>query len=127
MAIKKLEHTAIIVKNMENSIKFYEEVLNFKLRTAVNTDKRKLAFLFVQDQPHVEIELIEELTEIENPATNGVLDHLAFVVDNLDDTIDEMQSKGIEFPDPPRISAASGDKTIFFKGINGELIQLIER
>lgn len=127
MAIKKLEHTAIIVKNIEESIEFYKNILNFQLRTAVNIKNRKLAFLYVQDQPEVEIELIEELTDVNPPATNGVLDHLAFVVDNLDRTIEELQSKGIDFPEAPRISAASGDKTVFFRGINGELLQLIER
>ncbi|MFP3919408.1 VOC family protein [Lysinibacillus telephonicus] len=127
MVIKKIEHTAIIVKNLEESIEFYEKFLNFKVRTTVNTDKRKLGFLYVQNQPNVEIELIEELTDIKNPATNGVVDHLAFAVDNLEKTIEELESKGIEFPEPPRISAASGDKTIFFNGLNGELLQLIER
>lgn len=127
MAIKKIEHTAIIVENLDESIAFYEKILNFKVRTTVNTDKRKLGFLHVQNQPNVEIELIEELTDVKKPATNGVFDHLAFAVDNLEKTIEELEAKGIEFPEPPRISAASGDKTIFFKGINGELLQLIER
>ncbi len=126
MGIQKIEHTAIIVKNLEESIEFYENVLNFQLRTTGNTGKRKLAFLFVKDHPEVEIELIEELTDKESPSINGVVDHIAFAVEDIEETIKDLQEKGVPFLDEKPSLTAFGKKNIMFKGINGERLQLIE-
>lgn len=126
MGIKKIEHTALIVKNLEESIEFYEKVLNFQLRTTANTGIRKLAFLFIKDHPEAEIELIEELTDKESPYINGVIDHIAFAVDNIEETIKDLKEKDVPLlSEQPNLTAA-GKKTIMFKGINGELLQLIE-
>ena len=127
MVIKRIEHTAIIVRNLEEAIAFYEEKLNFELRTTGNTGTRKIAFIFVKGNPGSEIELIEELTDIEAPEKNGVIDHLAFAVDNIVEAIKELKSKQVQFlSDEPR-STATGGKMIFFKGLNDELLQLIEK
>jgi len=124
--IKKIEHTAIIVKNLEESIKFYEDILNFKLRTAGSNDSRKMAFLYVEDNPQVEIELIEELTDVGQLA-DGVVDHLAFAIENMAESMEELKAKGIEFlTEEPKLTIF-GDKMILFRGINGELLQLIEK
>lgn len=127
MIIKKIEHTAIIVRSLVESIAFYENILNFELRTTGNTGTRKIAFLFVKGNPGVEIELIEELTEVAKPAINGVIDHLAFGVNQIDEAIKELKLKGVEFlTEAPRVNTI-GSKTIFFKGLNDELLQLIEK
>ncbi|MFJ8237108.1 VOC family protein [Ureibacillus sp. NPDC094379] len=124
--IKKIEHTAIIVKNLEESIKFYEDILNLKLRAAGSNDTRKMAFLYVEDNPQVEIELIEELTNI-GQLTDGVVDHLAFAIENMTEAMEELKIKGIEFlTEEPKLTIF-GDKMILFRGINGELLQLIEK
>nr|WP_106779679.1 VOC family protein [Lysinibacillus timonensis] len=126
MGIKKIEHTALIVKNLEESIEFYEQLLNFQLRTTGNTGNRKLAFLNIKDHPEVEIELIEELTETESPYINGVIDHIAFAVEDMEETIKDLQSKGVSFLTEKPSLTAFGKKNILFKGLNGELLQLIE-
>lgn len=126
MGIKKMVHTAIIVNNLEESIAFYENVLNFQLRKTGNTGKRKLAFLSIKDQPEVEIELIEELLEKNHPYTNGVIDHIAFAVENLEETMENLKQIGVEFLTEKPSLTALGKQTIMFKGINGELLQLIE-
>ncbi|MGE7665589.1 VOC family protein [Ureibacillus composti] len=124
--IKKIEHTAIIVKNLEESIKFYEDILNFKLRAAGSNESRKMAFLYVEDNPQVEIELIEELTDVGQLA-DGVVDHLAFAIENMAESMEELKAKGIEFlTEEPKLTIF-GDKMILFRGINGELLQLIEK
>jgi lactoylglutathione lyase len=45
--IQKIEHTAIIVKDMERSILFYTEMLGFKLRLGGNGTNLKMAFLYL--------------------------------------------------------------------------------
>lgn len=126
MGIKRIGHTAVIVKNLEESIKFYENVLNLQLRTTANTGKRKLAFLSLKDHQEVEVELIEELTDKESPYSNGVIDHIAFLVEDIEETIKQFQDNDVTFLDEKPSLTAFGKKTIMFKGINGELLQLIE-
>ena len=127
MVIKRIEHTAFIVRNLEEAIAFYEDKLNFELRMTGNTGTRKIAFIFVKGNPGSEIELIEELTDIAAPEENGIIDHLAFAVDNIDEAIKELKSKRVQFlTDEPR-ATATGGKMIFFKGLNDELLQLIEK
>lgn len=126
MGFKRIGHTAIIVKNLEESIEFYENVLHLQLMTTTNTGKRKLAFLSFKGHPDVEIELIEELTEKESPYINGVIDHIAFIVEDIEETMKELQEKDVPFLDEKPSLTAFGKKTILFKGINGELLQLIE-
>ncbi|KGR78318.1 VOC family protein [Ureibacillus manganicus] len=126
MGIKKIEHTAIIVKNLEESIEFYVNLLNFQLRTTANTGKRKIAFLSIIGHPEVEIELIEELEEKESPYVNGVIDHIAFAVEDIEEMINELQDKGVPFLNDKPSLTAFGKKTIMCKGINGELLQFIE-
>jgi len=127
MFIKKIEHTAIIVRNLEEAIAFYEDKLNFELRMTGNTGTRKIAFIFVKGNPGVEIELIEELTDVAEPEGKGIFDHLAFSVDNLDEVIKELKSKGVQFLSEEPRATATGGKIIYFKGLNDELLQLIEK
>ncbi|KGR89834.1 hypothetical protein CD30_15140 [Ureibacillus massiliensis 4400831 = CIP 108448 = CCUG 49529] len=126
MGIKKIEHTAIIAKNLEESIEFYENVLNFQLRTTANIGHRKIAFLFVKDHPEVEIELIEELDDVDEPYSNGVIEHLAFAVEDIEETISDLKSNGVQFLTEAPSLTAFGKKNILCKGINRELLQLIE-
>lgn len=127
MVIKKIEHTALIVRNLEEAITYYEDILNFELRMTGNTGTRKIAFIHVKGNPESEIELIEELTEVASPELKGVFDHLAFAVDNMDETIKDLKSKGVQFLSEEPHATSTGSKMIFFKGLNDELLQLIEK
>lgn len=124
--IKKLEHTAIIVKNMEDSIPFYTETFNFKLRTRGNNGKRDMAFLYHEHQPEFEIELIQDLEGSVTYNGNGVVNHLAFTVEDIHKSMDYYKEKGIIFYSETPNTAIDGAKTIFFDGPNGELLQLVQ-
>lgn len=43
--IKRVEHVGIIVSDMNQSIQFYESVLDFKVRVRVNNGQKELVFL----------------------------------------------------------------------------------
>jgi lactoylglutathione lyase len=113
------------VSDMDQTIRFYTGVLGLEvMERKVSPRGSHLAFLKVPNS--------EELIELcSYPASGPVkvqedLVHLAFEVDNLDDTIAALQGKGITITDGPTRSS-SGSRFIFIDAPDGYEIELIER
>jgi lactoylglutathione lyase len=125
--IKKIEHLAIIVESIEQSVPFYTTMFGFKERTRGQVRSRLIAFLYLENQPDLEIELIQDISPQGPYDEKGIVNHLAFTVDKISEAVMYYKEKGIEFPsDEPSVSLG-GSKTIFFYGPNRELLQLVER
>lgn len=131
--VKKVDHIGIAVSNLEESVKFYEDILGLKLQgiETVEEQKVKVAFLPVGD---TEIELLEPTTPdspvakfIENKG-QGV-QHIAFRVDDLEKALEEMKKLGIRLIDEKPRYGAGGARIAFLhpKSTNGVLVELCER
>ena len=125
MQIKKLLHTRMRVSDMEQTLKFYRDVLGLEVvEQKVSPRGSHLAFLAVPNS--------EELIELCSfPGSGNVqvqedLVHLAFEVPDLDDTIQELQTKGIPITDGPT-QTSSGSRFIFIDAPDGYEIELIQR
>ena len=125
MKVKKLLHTRMRVSDMEQTIRFYTEVLGLEVLERKTSPRGSyLAFLRVPNS--------EELIELCSfPASGPVkvqedLVHLAFQVDDLDDTIRTLQAKGIRITDGPT-NASSGSRFIFIDAPDGYEVELIQR
>lgn len=125
MHVKKLLHTRMRVSDMDQTIKFYKDVLGLEvLERKTSPRGSHLAFLKVPNS--------EELIELCSFPPSGPvkvqedLVHLAFEVDNLDDTIRTLEAKGIKITDGPTRSS-SGSRFIFIDAPDGYEIELIER
>lgn len=120
------DHVAIIVKDMDESINFYEQVFGFEVRFRKKRSDREMVFLFLKNAPQFEIELIQDIDPIRSYSTAGVVNHLAFRVEDLQKAIDfinEHSSLNI----PPDIKPGAEGQMILFEGLNGEMLQLIEK
>ncbi len=124
--IKKIEHVALIVKDMGKSIDYYCEMFGFKLRVRGQSSTREMAFLCHENQLGFEIELIRDIVSQGEYAEKSVVNHLAFTVDNISKSIAFYRDKGIVFNSDSPNTAIDGAKTIFFYGPNRELLQLVE-
>ena len=135
MNILKVDHVGIAVNNLEETLKFYEEVLGLKCEgtEVVEEQKVKVAFLPVGD---TELELLESTTEdgpiakfIAKNGGRGGIQHVAVRVDNIENAIEEVKAKGYKMIDQtPRYGA--GNARIAFchpKGTDGVLLELSER
>ena len=135
MDIKNVDHIGLAVPNLEEALKFYEDVLGFKCEgtEVIEEQKVKVAFLPVGD---TELELLESTSEdgpiakfIEKNGGRGGIQHIALRVDNIEEAIEEIKSKGYKMIDEkPRYGA--GNASIAFchpKSTNGILIELSER
>ena len=125
MKVKKLLHTRMRVSDMEQTLRFYREVLGLEVvEQKVSPRGSHLAFLAVPNS--------QELIELCSFPTSGPvkvqedLVHLAFEVDDLDGTIQELQAKGVSITDGPTESS-SGSRFIFIDAPDGYEVELIER
>jgi len=131
--VKKVDHIGIAVRNLDEALKFYTEVLGLKLSgiEVVEEQKVKVAFLPLGD---TEIELLEA-TEPDSPIAKFIetkgpgIQHIAYQVDDIKAAIAEMKEKGMRMIDnEPRYGA--GNASIAFmhpKSTEGVLVELSER
>ena len=125
MKVKKLLHTRMRVSDMEQTINFYTSVLGLEVvERKVSPRGSHLAFLKVPNS--------DELIELTSFPPSGPVNvqedlvHLAFQVDNLDDTIASLNAQGVKVTDGPTQSS-SGSRFIFIDAPDGYEVELIER
>jgi methylmalonyl-CoA/ethylmalonyl-CoA epimerase len=133
MKTLKVDHIGIAVKNLEETLKFYEEVLGMTCtgKEEVAEQKVRVAFLPVGDS---EVELLES-TDPEGPIAKYIdkkgegIQHIAFRVDNIEEAIENMKQKGVRMIDEIPRYGAGGAKIAFChpKSTGGVLVELSER
>ncbi|MTI68298.1 MAG: methylmalonyl-CoA epimerase [Firmicutes bacterium] len=131
--VGKVDHIGVAVKDLEETLKFYRDVLGLELQgTEVVKDQRvKVAFLPVGD---TEMELLES-TDKEGPIAKYInkkgegIQHIAYRVDDIEKAIKEMKEKGIKMIDEKPRYGAGGAKIAFLhpKSTHGVLVELCER
>ncbi|WHY66526.1 VOC family protein [Neobacillus sp. SuZ13] len=125
--ISKMEHTAIIVSDMDRSIEFYSKILGFNVRLRGDNANREMAFLYLAAQPDMEIELIRDINPVGEYAESGIVNHLAFTVEDITLAIHHFKEKGIHFTSEEPKPTLEGGRMILFYGPDHELLQLVER
>jgi len=125
MKVKKLLHTRMRVSDVDQTIQFYTNVLGLEvLERKTSPRGSHLAFLKVPNS--------DELIELCSFPPSGPvkvqedLVHLAFQVDDLDETIAALNTKGVKVTDGPTASS-SGSRFIFIDAPDGYEVELIER
>jgi methylmalonyl-CoA epimerase len=132
---KRIDHVAIIVRNIEQSLIFYRDTLGITPSEIkeVPTEQVRIAFLPMGGPAGSEIELIEPTTP--GSSLSKYLEkrgegfhHICLEVDDIDAALLEMQEKGAPVLDnQPRIAAEGRAIFIHPKGTNGVLLELLER
>ncbi len=133
MKALKIDHIGIAVKNLEESLVFYRDVLGLDVEGVeeVADQKVKVAFLPIGD---TEVELLESTSE-DGPIAKFIekngegVQHIAFRVDNIEEAIAYMKEKGLRMIDESPRYGAGGAKIAFVhpKSSNRVLVELSER
>jgi methylmalonyl-CoA/ethylmalonyl-CoA epimerase len=133
MKIKHIDHVGIAVKSIEQAGKFYTEILGLKIQDIENVADQKVnvAFLPITDS---EVELLES-TELDGPVSKYInargegVQHIAFRVENIEEALEELKSKGVRLIDQTPRNGAGGAKIAFIhpKETNGVLVEICER
>jgi len=127
-----IEHIGIAVKNLEESISYYENVLGLKCYAVeeVTEQKVKTAFFWVGQ---TKIELLEATSD-ESPVAKFIekkgegVHHIAFAVEDLPSALAEVEGKGIQLIDKQPRKGAEGLNIAFLhpKSTGGVLTELCE-
>ena len=132
---KRIDHIAIIVRNIEQALSFYRDTLGIVPSEIkeVPTEQVRIAFLPMGGPGGSEIELIEPITPDSSlmkflEKRGEGLHHICLEVDNIDTALQEMQEKGAPVLDKqPRIAAEGRAIFLHPKGTNGVLLELLEK
>jgi methylmalonyl-CoA/ethylmalonyl-CoA epimerase len=127
-----IEHIGIAVKSLEESIKFYENILGLKCYALeeVKDQKVKTAFFKIGQ---TKIELLES-TDPEGPIGKFIekkgegIHHIAYAIDNIEQVLKEAELKGVQLIDKVARKGAEGLDIAFLhpKSTGGILTELCE-
>ena len=134
--IKKIRHLGIIVHDIDASLAVYKNLLGLEDKDIRFVPERGtetetiFAFLSIGD---IELEIIQPLTEnfrtfLGNPREG--INHIAFVVDNLEEDVKAMEKKGVHLGHVTKncILNMKRSKVAYFdpKDTGGMLIEFVE-
>jgi len=122
----KFLHTSITVRNMEESLAFYTDVLGlrFERRRTIPENHAEIAFV-VDPLSGARVELTHwEGKDQFEPGEQ--LDHLAFEVDDLDRWLMKIRTKNVRIAKEPYRLAGGSSRIAFILDPNDVWIELIE-
>jgi methylmalonyl-CoA epimerase len=130
--LKKINHIAIAVNNLEEAAKFYQNVLGLSLSgvEVVTAQKTKVGFFKIGES---NIELVQP-SEPDSPLAKFLenkgqgIHHICFEVDDIEAEIKALLAKGATMVDQKPRPGAHNSKVAFIhpKSSNGVLIELCE-
>jgi methylmalonyl-CoA/ethylmalonyl-CoA epimerase len=133
MKIIKVDHIGVAVNSIESSLKFFANTLGLKLEGQETVAEQKVttAFLPVGD---TEVELLQS-TAPDGPIAGFIekkgegVQHVAFLVDNIEAALKELEAKGIRLIDKVPRMGAGGKKIAFVhpKDTYGVLVELCQK
>jgi methylmalonyl-CoA/ethylmalonyl-CoA epimerase len=133
MNLTHIEHIGIAVISIDESIKFYEDVLGLKCYTIEEVADQKVKTAFFQIG-QTKIELLES-TDPEGPIGKFIekrgegIHHISFATKGLESSLEELKSKGIKMIDEKSRKGAEGLNIAFLhpKATFGVLTELCEK
>ena len=129
----KIDHIGVAVNNIEESLAFYRDQLGLDVGGLEEVPEQKVKVAFMQIGES-RIELLQS-TDPEGPVAKFIekrgqgIQHIAIGVDNIEQELESLKSKGARLIDEqPRIGAG-GAKIAFVhpKSSSGVLLELCQR
>jgi methylmalonyl-CoA/ethylmalonyl-CoA epimerase len=133
MKIAKVDHIGVAVSSIDEALKFFRDTLGLKLEGSETVTEQKVttSFLPVGD---TEVELLQS-TAPDGPIAGFIekkgegVQHIAFLVDDIEAALKELEAKGVRLIDKVPRMGAGGKKIAFLhpKSTNGVLVELCQK
>lgn len=127
MEIKGIHHVAILTDDYERSKSFYTEVLGFEILKETYREERQSykLDLAVNGQYQIELFSFPEFKERASFPEQKGLRHLAFAVEDIEKSVAELVSKGVDIQGI-RTDELTSRKFCFFYDPNGQPLEVYE-
>jgi methylmalonyl-CoA/ethylmalonyl-CoA epimerase len=127
-----VDHVGVAVKNLEEAISVYRDVLGFKLLSVHVLEERKVRVAFLSTGGETQIELLEPLGG-ESPIAKFLenrgegVHHIAVIVDDIEEVLKDFKKRGVALVDEKPRVGAEGKKIAFIhpKSTKGVLLELV--
>ena len=127
MIFDSIHHIAIIASDYDKAKEFYVDKLGFKVKREVERKEREDFIIFLDAGDNIEIELFIEKNPPERVTRSEArgLRHLAFRVDDIYKSVEELTKRGIE-TEEIRIDPLNGKHMTFFFDPDGLPLEIRE-
>lgn len=126
--IKRIDHTTITARNVEESVDFYTRLLGFTIDREMWLPEEKLRIVFLRlgdttlemfGVPEIHGEMISHANEVVG------YKHIALLVDSVDEEYERLSKAGVKFNLLPK-TIQDVVRIAFFRDPDGMDIELIE-
>jgi methylmalonyl-CoA/ethylmalonyl-CoA epimerase len=128
-----MDHVGVAVKNLDEAVKLYRDVLGFEHKGVHVLKERKVKVAFFSMGGEAQVELLEPFGD-DSPVAKFLeargegIQHIAVRVDNIDKVLNELKQNGVVLVDDKPRDGAEGKKIAFVspKSTKGVLIELVQ-
>ena len=140
--LTEVRHIGIVVKNIENSLKFYRDLLGLQIQRAMNESGEYIDnMLGFKDVKVKTVKMsapngltLVELLEFDVPKGSDLprhvndlgTSHVAFTVSNIDEIYSKLKQSGIKFNASPQLSPDGYAKVTFCLDPDNIPVELVE-
>jgi len=141
--IKSFLHIGISVIDLEESIKFYSEIMQMNIEYRSRNKGEIISRIVDVKDADMEVCVLEknnlgiELLDYKNDERKKLINypnqdqpglvHISFLVDNVDKEYERIKARGYEFNSPPVVARENGPKIAYFKGPDNVIIEIFEK
>ncbi len=125
MGIRGLGHVAYRVKDFEQSVRWYTELLGLQEAFRTYRDDGSLGIIYLRVNDDNFIELFEKSTGEKAQAPELGMQHLCLHVDDLRQTLQELSGRGLEITGEPRLGR-DGSLQYWITDPDGNRLELME-
>ena len=121
----------LTVGDLDTAIEFYQDVFAFEVLQPKSTSSEGNLRALLKSGS-----VLVELTQLKKEALRippGSIDHMGFIVADLEPEIERLKKIGVDLESPEEtyvplntIVQRKNGRAFYFKGLNGELIELVE-
>lgn len=142
MAIKNIRHTGIVVTDMERSLRFYRDIMGLKLvidftekgeyiDSVLNVTGANVRMAKLITEDGSMIELLQYYSHPEKrDADNSIYEigptHVAFTVDDVDETYADWAARGVQCNSEPVVAPDGKAKLFFCQDPDGTFLEIVQ-
>lgn len=120
-----IAHIGLVVKDAERSVDFYCHLLGCEASGGFEDERLKAVFLSCGSGT---LEILQYFGEEDEKRGDGVVDHIAFSVNDIEKTVKKLKENGtVMLFDEPRLIMGGSKKIMFFLGPDGERLELMQQ